>query len=186
LVRQKARKEERSADALTRSGDVFACLAFLVRVQEGTPPMNQQSYNNRNQQQNGRYQQNNNRFQQDPNRYKRQDLERELRQLNRRLTELDGQIDALFFQGQQLEADLFAHNQAIPATIAMEIGRALANAIHVPFLPAMYRNWHYKREAMLQAQNRLKYRAIELKFQRDALEQQIGQTETDIEMLQYS
>src|SRR5262249_32737711 len=129
-----------------------------------------------NRYQNNGYQQNNRSQNSDPNRYKRQDLERELRQLNRQLTELDGQIDALFFQGQQLETDLQVHTQAIPATIALEIGRAVANALHVPFLPPAYRNWHYKRQAMLQAQNRLKYRAIELKFQRDALEQQIGQT----------
>lgn len=147
---------------------------------------------NRNQhnQQNNRYQNNgyqqNNRYQQDPNRYKRQDLERELRQLQRQLIMLDGQIDALFFQGQQIEADLQTHNHAIASTIALEIGRALANAIRVPFLPPAYRNWHYRKEALLQAQNRLKYRAIELKYQRDSLEQQIAQTETDIEMLRYS
>lgn len=142
-------------------------------------------HNNRHQQnRNNGYQQN--RSQYDPNRYRRQDLERDLRYLHRKLSELDGKIDALFFQGKQLEADIQAHNQAIPATIALEIGRALANAIRVPFLPPAYRNWHYKREAMLQAQDRLKYRAIELKFQRDALEQQIGQIEIDIELLKYS
>jgi chromosome segregation ATPase len=169
---------------------LFFLPRFFLRAKRRTTTMTQNNryQNNRNQQ--NRYQSNgyqqNNRYQQDPNRYRRQDLERELRQLQRRLAELDGQIDGLFFQGQQLEADLQAHNQAIPATIALEIGRALANAIRVPFLPPAYRNWHYKREAMLQAQNRLKYRAIELKFQRDALEQQIGQTETDIEILKYS
>jgi hypothetical protein len=156
-----------------------------LRAQKGNPLMNQ----------NHRYQQNHyqhngsqyhNRSQYDPNRYKRQDLERELRQLYHRLTELDSQIDALWYQGRQLEADLQAHHQAIPATVALEIGRAVANALHVPFLPPMYRNWHYKRERLLEAQRNLKYRAIQLKAQRDVLEQQIAQTQIDIDLLKYS
>ena len=126
------------------------------------------------------------RFQYDPSRSRRQELERELRFLHRKLSDLDGQIDILFVQGQQLEADLQAHHGMIPAAIALEIGRAVTNALHVPFLPPAYRNWHYKRQALLTAQNRLKYRAIELKQRRDALEQQIGQIDIEIDLLRYS
>ena len=112
----------------------------------------------------------NNRYQQqDPNRYRRSELERELRFLHRRLSDLDGKIDALKFTGLQMEADLHAHQFALPSTIAWEVGRALANALHVPFLPPAGRTWYYKRQAILQAMDRLKYRAIELKYQRDAL-----------------
>ncbi len=145
-----------------------------------------QNQRNQNQRSQSSDSQRSSHFQYDPHRYQRQDLERELRQLNRRLAELDCEIDALFFQGQQLEADLRIHHQKIPATIALEIGRAVANAIRVPFLPPMYRNWDYERQSMLRAQQRLKYRAIELKYKRDALEQHIGQVHIDLDHLRYS
>lgn len=151
--------------------------------------MNNRNHN-RNQQNNG-YQQGNgyqqqNRYQQsDPHRWERQNLERELRQLQRQLTLLDARIDAVGAQGVQLEADLLAHNQAIPATIAMEIGRALANALRVPYLPSAARGWYYKRERMLQIQNNLKYQAIALFHQREALVQQIDQLMIEIDLLNY-
>lgn len=141
-------------------------------------------------QQNNRYQgngtQQNYRYQQaDPHRWERHNLERELRQLHSRLTTLDAQIDALFFQGQQLDRDIRQHHSSIPATVALEIGRAITNAIGIPFLPPAYRNWHYKRERLLQLESNLKYRAIALKQQRDALVQQIEQTQIDIDLLKY-
>lgn len=148
-----------------------------------------QNRNNRHQQ-NNYYQQNNgsqqNRSQQaDPHRYERQNLERELRFQRSRLTTLDASIDALRTQGRQLEADIQAHHQAIPAAVALEIGRAITNAIGIPFLPPAYRNWHYKRERLLQAESNLRYRAIGLKAQRDALVQQIEQIQIDIDLLKY-
>lgn len=141
-------------------------------------------------QQNNRYQgtgtQQNNRSQQaDPHRWERQSLERELRHLHSRLAALDAQIDALFFQMQQLDRDIQQHHSSIPATVALEIGRAITNAVGIPFLPQAYRNWHYKRERLLQMESNLKYRAIALKQQRDALIQQIEQTQIDIDLFKY-
>ncbi len=145
----------------------------------------------RNYQQNHHYQQSNgyqqNRSQQaDPNRWERQNLEREQRQLQQRLSMLDARIDALGAQGAQLEADLVAHHAAIPATIAAEVGRAIANAIRLPHLPSAARGWYYKRERMLQLQTNLKHQAITLYYQREALVQQIDQLQTEIELLKYT
>ena len=98
---------------------------------------------------------------------------------------LDARIDALGVQGVQLDADLVAHNAAIPATIAAEIGRALANAIRLPFLPSAARGWYYKRERMVQLQTNLKHQAIALYYQREALVQQIEQLQTEIDLLKY-
>ncbi len=145
---------------------------------------NQRHYNhqqNNHSQQNG-YQ----RSQSDPHRWERQNLEREQRQLQRQLTLLDARIDALGAQGVQLEADLVAHQAAIPATVAAEVGRAIANAIRLPHLPSAARGWYYKRERMLQIQTHLKHQAITLFYQREALAQQIEQLQIEIELLQYS
>lgn len=142
-------------------------------------------YRRNQQQQNNHYQQQNRSQQHDPNRSEKQQLERELRQLQHQLTTLDGQIDGLFFQGRQLEADLRQHQHAIPAAVATEILRAATNAIGLPFLPPAYRNWNYKRERLLQMESNLRYRAIALKTQRDALVQQIEKIQIDIDLLRY-
>lgn len=122
----------------------------------------------------------------DPNTWERQNLEREQRQLQRQLSMLDVRIDALGAQGTQLEADLVAHHAALPATIAAEVGRAIANAIRLPYLPSAARGWYHKRERMLQLQTNLKHQAITLSYQREALVQQIDLLQTEIELLQYT
>lgn len=140
----------------------------------------QQNHRQNNGYQQSRYQQ------QDPNRYRRQDLEREQRQLQGRLAELEADIDALGAQGRLLEADIQAHNRSIPAAVALEIGRAMTKAIGIPFLPSAYRNWHYKRERMLQIQSNLKYRAVQLFSKREALVQRIEQITIELDLLKYS
>lgn len=149
--------------------------------------MNHQRRNNH--QQNNRYQQNgpqHDRYQQsDPTRWERQNLEREQRQLQRQLSMLDAGIDALGAQGAQLEADIRAHDAAIPATVAAEVGRALLNTLRLPHLPSAARGWYYKRERMLQIQSHLKHQAITLYYQRESLVQQIEQIQTEIDLLKY-
>jgi hypothetical protein len=147
-------------------------------------PNNNQRYQHDNRHQNNGYQ-HNNRSQQDPNRYRRQELERELTRLNRLITEVDAEVDALYLVGMQIEADLRAHSQKIPVTLAQEITRTLTNALHVPFMPPAYRNWDYERRGMLRAQNDLKYKLIRLASKRQSLEIQIGQIQIDIDQLKY-
>lgn len=151
--------------------------------------MNNRHQNNNRYQQSNRHQnngyQNNNRYQQDPNHYRLQDLQRELTRLNRLIAEVDAEVDALYFVGVQIDADLQAHYQKIPATIALEITRTVSNALHVPFMPPAYRNWDYERRGMLRAQENLKYKLIRLASKRQSLEIQIGQIQIDIDQLRY-
>lgn len=144
------------------------------------------NYQNTYQQQNSGYQQQNRSQQADPNRWERQNLERELRQKQGQLTMLDARIDALGVQGKQIEADLQAHTATIPAAVVTEILRAVTNAVGIPFLPQAYRNWYYKRERLLQLENRLRYQAIAFYHQRQALVEQIEQLAIDIDLLKYT
>jgi hypothetical protein len=123
--------------------------------------------------------------QSDPNRWERENLEREQRQLQHQLSMLEARIDALGAQGAQLDADMAAHHAAIPATVAAEVGRAIASAIRLPYLPSAARGWYYKRERMLQLKTNLQHLAITLHAQREALVQQIEQIHIDIDLLKY-
>jgi hypothetical protein len=94
-------------------------------------------------------------------------------------------MDALGAQGDQLDADLAAHHAAIPATVVAEIGRAIASALRVPYLPSAARGWYYKHERMLQLKTNLRHQAITLLSQREALVRQIEQIQIDIDLLKY-
>ena len=89
-------------------------------------------------------------------------------------------IDALGQKGALLEAGQRAHMQSIPGAMA----QVLLATIGVRSLPAVARHWYYKHQRLQEAEMQLRYQAIALHTQLQALENEIELLTIEIDIQQ--